>query len=397
MKALTYAFLFAAEAALPVSSSRGLKGFIDEVVEEVASAGQQEPVTPMIVGGTDVTTGEYNFFVQGEGCGGSLVAADVVLTAGHCESAFTGSTVTVIVGNYKWGEVTDGAEQLAIVSGMYIHPDFFSSSSTLKNDLMLFKIEPSTLPPISLNSNNSIPVDGQDLTVIGFGAVYEGGDIYDTLQKTTLQAMSFEKCSTDTLLANYDLDETSMLCASVPDASSDSCQGDSGGPLFDEGTRTLMGVVSWGLGCARPNSPGVYSRVSGNVDWIRQTICQLTDTSPSFCEGLPPSSLPPVPPPSPSTLDDLFLPQDDQGNATDDLSGPSSSPPVPPPSSSTLDDLLQPQDDQGTAADDLIDDFATDDTASQVDNSTDGGAGQGGWFFDDDFWDFLLGDSGARK
>lgn len=64
-----------------------------------------------------------------------------------------------------------------------------------------------------------------------------------------------------------DLINESMMCAS--DVGKDACQGDSGGPLFDEENNILVGVVSWGLGCAEPFYPGVYSRIAHEVC----TIC----------------------------------------------------------------------------------------------------------------------------
>lgn len=61
-----------------------------------------------------------------------------------------------------------------------------------------------------------------------------------------------------------------MFCAGYLDATKDACTGDSGGPIVLDGK--LLGVVSWGIGCATLNRPGVYSFVPKFKDWIQEQI-----------------------------------------------------------------------------------------------------------------------------
>jgi len=66
------------------------------------------------------------------------------------------------------------------------------------------------------------------------------------------------------------------ICAGYAEGGRDSCQGDSGGPLFcksvsDQSIYYVAGIVSHGEGCARPDEPGVYTRVALFLDWIHQS------------------------------------------------------------------------------------------------------------------------------
>lgn len=81
--------------------------------------------------------------------------------------------------------------------------------------------------------------------------------------------MSHEQCSQ--LYAEFNNVTESMFCAGqVEKGGKDSCQGDSGGPVVMNGY--LVGVVSWGYGCAEPKYPGVYSKVYSFREWIQSLL-----------------------------------------------------------------------------------------------------------------------------
>ena len=89
--------------------------------------------------------------------------------------------------------------------------------------------------------------------------------------------MSNQDCTNNYNYTSEEIDDT-MLCAVVPGGGKDACTGDSGGPLVivtgtgEEERMELVGVTSWGRGCGKPEFPGVYSRVTTNLDWILSVI-----------------------------------------------------------------------------------------------------------------------------
>uniref|UniRef100_A0A8C7APV3 Transmembrane protease serine 5 n=1 Tax=Neovison vison TaxID=452646 RepID=A0A8C7APV3_NEOVI len=94
----------------------------------------------------------------------------------------------------------------------------------------------------------------------------------DTLQDTLVPLLSTELCNSSCMYSGALTPR--MLCAGYVDGRADACQGDSGGPLvcLDRGTWHLVGVVSWGRGCAEPNHPGVYAKVAEFLDWIHDIV-----------------------------------------------------------------------------------------------------------------------------
>ena len=165
-----------------------------------------------------------------------------------------------------------------------VHPSY--RAETVDYDFLVMRLDSSVdMQPAALNEDGSVPANGEELTVIGYGTTTEGA----SFQPSTLQEVVINSIPTDTCNVNYSgkINGATMLCAGVG-GGKDSCQGDSGGPLVvrNGGAFTQVGIVSWGYGCADPAFPGVYSRVSGEVDWIKTQICALSSDPPGYCGEL---------------------------------------------------------------------------------------------------------------
>jgi secreted trypsin-like serine protease len=102
--------------------------------------------------------------------------------------------------------------------------------------------------------------------VLGWGRVAEGGPPSRYLMAATVPVVADADCATAYTRFSAD----SMVCAGYPQGGVDTCQGDSGGPMIAAGL--LVGIASWGDGCARPGKPGVYTRVARYADLIAQQL-----------------------------------------------------------------------------------------------------------------------------
>jgi hypothetical protein len=255
-----------------------------------------------IVGGEEAAEGEFPFYVNwnefGSFCGGSLIHEDIILTAAHCAVL---STDEILIGAYYLDSFVAG-EETQTIETRRVHPEY--DDFTMVNDVMVLKIaSPSLLQPIALNDDSASPSSGEDVVAIGLGLTTEVGDPSDVLLKVSLPTVAHDECAA--LYADFGpIVEDVMLCAGLDEGGKDTCQGDSGGPLLElrDGGYVQVGITSWGNGCAQPNAPGVYTRVSGVKSWIDEMICELSSNPPESCGSTPATpATPTIPPATPTT------------------------------------------------------------------------------------------------
>ena len=241
-----------------------------------------------IVGGQNAIPGQQNWQISlqrrfgtqfSHSCGGSILAARWVVTAAHCVDGSSLSSLRVVAGEHRLNRL-ENIEQFMNLSRIIVHPAY--NPSTSENDIALLELSAplilsstrrtATIAPFTpADSAAGLDAPGTMSTVTGWGTTSEGGSLSTVLKIASVPVISDEEAR-----AAYGAGEIadSMLGAGFPEGGVDTCQGDSGGPLVLQTPAgpKLAGLTSWGIGCARPGLPGIYTEVSFFNDFILANV-----------------------------------------------------------------------------------------------------------------------------
>ncbi|XP_072211073.1 transmembrane protease serine 5-like isoform X1 [Excalfactoria chinensis] len=241
-----------------------------------AACGQRSATGSRVVGGVDAAPGRWPWQVSvshgsRHRCGGSVLAPRWIVTAAHCVHSYRRSVSGWMV---RAGVTRGSAKQEAglPVERVISHPLY--NDNSMDYDIALMKLRvplnfSDTIGALCLLPSHQDLLPGTPCWVSGWGYTRpDQAQLTETLKEALVPLISTQRCNSSCMYAGELT--ARMLCAGYPQGKIDACQGDSGGPLVcqDELAWRLVGIVSWGRGCAEPNRPGVYTNVAQLVPWI---------------------------------------------------------------------------------------------------------------------------------
>ncbi|XP_053550125.1 serine protease 27-like [Bombina bombina] len=261
-----------------------------------------------IVGGQDASQGEWPWQVSlqinnGHVCGGSLITDTWVMTAAHCfEMSQNALDFTVYLGAYQLSNLNNSHVVSMKVKQIIIHPDFTEEGSS--GDIALIELQKAVtfnayILPVCLPSPEVQLATGTICWTTGWGNIKSGVPLKapQTLQEVDVALIDRTRCEAMYQYSlgynpSFHLIQEDMICAGYKEGLKDSCQGDSGGPLVCQLNNAWiqLGITSWGLDCARPNQPGVYTRVQSYLPWIKQYVPLIESSEAGKVTSLPSNS-----------------------------------------------------------------------------------------------------------
>lgn len=307
-----YVVFIAKSVSLSTSSNTGHRN--DKVDEPIYAKTEQDnskilnnsveekDISSRVVGGRGCSVEEYPWMVSirttsrlNHYCGGSLISFRWVLSAAHCFEKYDYYRkpwrVTVVVG---LSSLRRQRSQAIKAKKIFIH-DGYETTGFFINDIALVVLTHNVrvhlsvigfikIPVVPLTSDLSKICPSESFMVAGWGSqtAYGLGE-----PQPPYKSSSSLRCADIPVITNQECQKFSkaayndkIVCAVYKPGGRDSCQGDSGGPFFCRGVQ--YGIISWGYGCASPNTPAFYTRVDRYLDFINETMTNYRDCSSTF-------------------------------------------------------------------------------------------------------------------